>query len=228
MKATEPMSAPSAENYKQWLIEARELRSKGGQSAYRRAQLLTAIFDDRDFRADLGNCDDFKADEYLADLIEDLCVTPAELRSMLQHFPSETAWQDGRLRRMLKEVEEANSRPIAKDKAWTLPVEKTKATLQNNLAQKEQEVAIIKNSFQEATKQKRAAEKRCVQIESRYISETERLQERIRTLEAENFQLRDRIHELESQLSANAAVPCKDAGPLATTQTKKQKRLVAA
>ena len=47
--------------YKQKLLQARELRAQNSSNNHRRVCLLVEVYDDRDWRADLGNVDDMKA-----------------------------------------------------------------------------------------------------------------------------------------------------------------------
>jgi len=97
--------------YKKLLIEALALRAQGGKSAYQRAKLLVQVYQDRDFRAEAGNVDDFRAAEVLDEYVEDLALQFLELKSMIEHFPKESQWDEGKLRSMYKEVMEAGGEP---------------------------------------------------------------------------------------------------------------------
>ena len=97
--------------YKKLLIEALALRAQGGKSAYQRAKLLVQVYQDRDFRAEAGNVDDFRAAEVLDEYVEDLALQFLELKSMIEHFPKESQWGEGKLRSMYREVMEAGGEP---------------------------------------------------------------------------------------------------------------------
>lgn len=104
-------ASEEARGYKRLLLEALELRGLGGKSAYRRTKLLVQVFADRDFRAEAGNVDDFRAAEVLDEYVEDLALSFLELRAMIEHFPRESQWSEGKLRSMYKEVMEAGGQP---------------------------------------------------------------------------------------------------------------------
>lgn len=85
-------------SYKSLLLEARELRGQAGLNAHKRASLLVKVFDDRDFRSEIGATDDYAAAEMLDSEIEDLCLSFLQLREILKRFPNEAEWSDGKLR----------------------------------------------------------------------------------------------------------------------------------
>ena len=87
----------SASNYKRLLSEAESLRGQSGVNAHRRATLLASLFDDVDFRGDIGATDDDVVEEFLDGLVEDLSLCFAELRAMLTEFPGVDDWADGKL-----------------------------------------------------------------------------------------------------------------------------------
>lgn len=97
--------------YKRLLLEALELRGQGGKSAYQRTKLLVQVFLDREFRAEAGNVDDFRAAEVLDEYVEDLALRFLELKAMVEHFPREKDWSEGKLRTMYKTVMEAGGQP---------------------------------------------------------------------------------------------------------------------
>ena len=97
--------------YKKLLLEALELRGQGGKSAYQRTKLLVQVFQNREFRAEAGNVDDFRAAEVLDEYVEDLALRFLELKAMIEHFPKERDWSEGKLRSMYKTVMEAGSAP---------------------------------------------------------------------------------------------------------------------
>lgn len=171
-------------SYKQLLIEAKKLHGKAGLGAYQRAKILVQVFDDRDFRADHGNLDDFQAADLLSEHVSDLCLGFLELRAMLAHFPSEADWKNGNLRRMHAEMLEAN-RPVREPAT-------PQARRTVKLSEHEKVVSEL-----------RQAESRV----SNYTSELTRLREKCAALEQEVAALRrqnkadaERIAELESLL----------------------------
>lgn len=85
-------------SYKTLLLEARDLRGQAGINAHKRATLLVKVFDDRDFRSEIGATDDYGAAEMLDAEVEDLCLSFLQLREILKRFPNEQDWSDGKLR----------------------------------------------------------------------------------------------------------------------------------
>lgn len=102
---------PADEGYKKKLLQCKELRGEAGFTAYERARLLVDVFDDRDFRADLGNVDDWKAAKALDEYVEDLCIKFLGLRAMLEHFPRKDEWKEGKLATMYQQVVDGRSEP---------------------------------------------------------------------------------------------------------------------
>jgi len=109
--STKKASDDAPRGYKKLLLEALALRAQGGKSAYQRIKLLVAVYKDRDFRIEAGNVDDFRAAEVLDEYVEDLALRFLELQAMVEHFPKESQWSEGKLRSMYKEVMEANGQP---------------------------------------------------------------------------------------------------------------------
>jgi hypothetical protein len=117
MKSTEQTQTNSAKTYKSLLLEAKDLRKQGGVNAYKRAVLLKKVYDDQDFRADHETFDDDKLLDILNEYVDDLCTTFLELKLLLDHFPDESQWADGKLYSMLREVmTEAKAEPQPKSK----------------------------------------------------------------------------------------------------------------
>ena len=179
MNSTEQTPNSSAANYKQLLIQASELRTTAGKSAWKRATILCQVFDDSAFRADCGNIDDFRAAAILDDYVEDLCLGFFELRAMLKRFPKQGQWREGRLLRMYQEVLKDNDKS-SPERLPRVPTAETKKELAKQLEVARQEKARIES-------------------ERKTVEET--LRETIVELEEENAQLRARVAELESLLS---------------------------
>lgn len=171
-------------NYKTLLLEARELRHEAGKNAHKRATLLVKVFDDRDFRDEVGALDDFAAAECLNAEVEDLCLTFLQLREMLKAFPLEADWADGKLRTLYnrtlelgKAAEDANKRENTRTR---------RAVSLKELEKVEQEKS-------EAEAALRHQERRVAQV----VTELDQLRADNQALRLENAQLRGRIAELE-------------------------------
>jgi hypothetical protein len=84
----------SKTSYKKILEQARSMRSTAVSAIYDRVKLLDeAVFNDADFRADIGNADDFKAGEYLNEFLDDVAYTFLQLRAILTAFPDRAQWE---------------------------------------------------------------------------------------------------------------------------------------
>jgi hypothetical protein len=98
--------------YKAALVKLELLRGQAGAAAYDRVKLAAEqIFEDRDFRADLGNFDDFQAGDFLNPYFEDLCLEFLQLRSMLEFYPERERWAEGKLATMRREMLESRGQP---------------------------------------------------------------------------------------------------------------------
>lgn len=171
-------------NYKTLLIEARNLRSEAGKNAHKRATILCQVFDDRDFRADIGALDDFGAAEVLDAECEDLCVGFLELRAMLAAFPDATDWSDGKLATLYKRTQE---------KADAEAPEKPARTV-NRVTRKEMEVET--NARKDAEAMLRRVEKQQKDTESELAGVRAQLAAAL----SENERLKGRLEELERLL----------------------------
>lgn len=94
----------SKHTYKDTLKEVLKMRSKASLSVYDRGKLLLSVFDDRDFRADLGNVDDFHAADVLDKYLDDLPYMFLDLRSMIEKFPARDDWSKKTLRDIYEET----------------------------------------------------------------------------------------------------------------------------
>ena len=94
--------------YKKWLMECLPLRQEGGKSAFKRATILNRVFLDQDFRLENNAVDDFGLAQILDAYVEDLALRFLELRAMLELFPRENQWGEGKLRSMYEAVVEKN------------------------------------------------------------------------------------------------------------------------
>lgn len=101
---TAPPPKTSPRPYKRKLLEARELRRQGGRLLYERVRLLCEVFDDREFREDLGQVDDLAAAEVLDGELSDVGFDFLQLRGVLQHFPGASQWESRPIIDMYEEV----------------------------------------------------------------------------------------------------------------------------
>lgn len=194
------------QGYKQLLLEAKSMRQSAGSNAYDRAVILMKVFDDREFRADNGNVDDFALADVLDAYCEDLSFGFLDLKALIEHFPQREQWSDGLLRRMYTEMLDAREKVDVGERK----VPQRRASL----------------------KQLEAAERRVVELEAAVQrmpdleAQNARLQEEVMELREESRRLRasytralDRISDLESKLdqrrsmsnqnaSADAAALC--------------------
>jgi hypothetical protein len=100
MRSTAPTQPRCKRQYKKLLQQVRKLQQSSGHNAYRRATLLNSVYEDPDFRADNEILDNNKLLAILDEYVSDLCLTFSELRMMLNHYPEEYQWKDGKLRDM--------------------------------------------------------------------------------------------------------------------------------
>lgn len=164
-------------NFKELLLEARKLRGKSGENAWKRAKILCQIFEDRDFRDSVGAVDDFKAAEMLNAEVEDLCLTFLQLRQIFIEFPKKSDWADGRLKTL---YEKAKSKPVEESDKPKRSVNRiTKKEHEQVLREKEEAIARANYSDRQRAE----------------------LLEKLEQLQGENNQLRGRISELERLLS---------------------------
>jgi hypothetical protein len=112
------------QSYKQQLLECLALRQQGGKSAYKRAKILLFVYNDNDFRLDHNNFDDDKLANILDTYVEDLAIRFWHLKALLEYFPDEHQWAEGRLRSMLEEMQTAQdvqqTKPIQRRKTATV------------------------------------------------------------------------------------------------------------
>lgn len=157
--------ATSIAGYKKLLIEAEQLRGQAGEAAFKRITLLVAVFDDHDFRHDLGNVDPEKMGEHLDAYLEDLFLKFFQLREMLATYPKQDQWATGRLRRMYDEMLDKRSQPEKQEKksrasATVAEVEKLKSDikrLRTQLAQANNRIAELESENSRLKGQRSAA-----------------------------------------------------------------------
>lgn len=173
----------ATKNYKELLLEARNLRGKAGENAWKRATILVQVFEDQAFRDSIGAADDWRAAEMLNAEVEDLCLTFLQLREMLSVFPQRKQWEDGRMRTLYEQARD-------------------RSTVEDEEKPKRQVTRISKKEFEQEHQAR-------VEAEARFkYSDKQRaeLLHEIEELKAENNQLRGRISELERLLSGKGAM----------------------
>ena len=104
MSTTERTSNDSIKPYKAKLLAARKLRGDTAAYNFQRVGLLVEVFNDREFRADLGNLDDLAAGERLDAEVTDLGFEFLQLRAILERFPTEEDWRNRLLVEMWQTV----------------------------------------------------------------------------------------------------------------------------
>jgi len=92
------------ETWKTRLLAAKKLDGRIGVCIYRRTKLLAAIFEDSEFRAEVGARDDLEAADWLDAEFKGVALKFLQLRAMLAEFPRESQWADGDLQKMYAAV----------------------------------------------------------------------------------------------------------------------------
>lgn len=179
----------TTQTYKALLLEARNLRGQSGLNAHRRAILLTQVFSDHAFRAEVGAVDDYAVAAFLDAEVEDLCLSFLELAAILRHFPDSSQWADGKLRTLYEaacDKEKGEAKKIAAD----APKRSRRTVTIKELETAESRVAEAEAALRH---QERASAK--------VVSELDQIRAENQALRLENATLRGRIEELEKVLS---------------------------
>lgn len=172
----------SSSTYKEKLKEILRMKSAAASAVYRRAVILIDVFNDRDFRADLGNADDFKAADALDQYCDDLPYQFLDLQAMVDAVPESSEWKKRSLReiyeqsRMAAKERDADSRPLKPRRTVTV---------------KEHEEVLTQCKAAES-RAKHAAD----MLEEKRKS-YEELSKECAALRQENAELKGRIKELE-------------------------------
>jgi len=90
--------------WKTLLLEAKKLTKQIGVFVYRRTKLLVQIFEDAEFRAEVGARDDLEAAGWLDAEFKGTALAFLQLRAILAKYPEEKAWKDGDLQKMFDNV----------------------------------------------------------------------------------------------------------------------------
>jgi hypothetical protein len=190
MNSIAPAVAASAKPYRELLREVRRLRQSGRKNLYRRVKLLVAIFNDPDFRAEHGNCDDCKAADFLNAEIDDIGIDFLDLKRVFERFPKAKSWREFPIRRLLEETnrKEESSAPSEPRKPRRL-TEEQRDHYEAQLVEGRKIQAGLRSQLISISDQFQAAQ-----------DERTNLLKRIAELEAENIGLKARVIELEARL----------------------------
>lgn len=183
---------PTQVSWKRLLTEAKELMGQSGLKAHRRATILCQLFDDADFRADVAASDDFKTEQFLNELLEDLCIKFADVRLMLAEFPGEEAWADGKLATLHgKAIEQAASRNVKEKPETQRTVNRVTReqyeAVQDEVKDREARISFIEKQLTQA------------------VTSATDLERENRELRLENERLKGRIEQLEAMMNRRAA-----------------------
>lgn len=103
----------SKASYKVKLEQAAAINSRNASDVYKLAKLLREVFEDRDFRADIGNVDDFKAAAILDEHVKNAPWSYLDLHAMLEAEPNQAAWATRGLREIYQSSRERAATPPA-------------------------------------------------------------------------------------------------------------------
>lgn len=171
-------------SYKTLLKQAAALKGKIGREAHSLAGVLCRVFEDKDFRADLGNVDDFKAGEALGEYTEPLCLTFFELRALYIHRPDAEDWATGNLATLYAAVRQEIANSQDDEKPAAAPRRTAKVA-----------------DMEKAIEEKRHAEAVAQTLEQKLAA----AEERIKELELEVARLRGQLEYAESHGELAAA-----------------------
>ena len=176
----------AASGYKQKLIVASQMQAQTKGSIYDRVKILNEVFEDRDFRAEAGNLDDFKADDHLSRYVNDTGFSFLQLRAILEHFPDRAAWEQGLLAEMYDEMRDAKARRNrAEREPAATPRRRVTAAEYDKLAEEKARMEVLVRQTREQIHQ-------ATDHADELRAEVARLQARIAELERENRDLRRR------------------------------------
>lgn len=103
--------------WKQRLQIVSHLQQNAKSNLYDRVKILCEIFDDRDFRSDCGNLDDFDAADKLDAYVSDTCATFFQLRRCIQVYPDQATWIEVKnIAKLIADAQEFDT-AAAKDEA---------------------------------------------------------------------------------------------------------------
>jgi hypothetical protein len=185
MSTKQSNQTESPRPYKQKLLIAADLKRQSAELIYDRFRLLNEVFDDQDFRADVGGTD-FQWAAELDTYVEDLDFGFLDLRTVFEHFPDRNVWVERKLMDLFIEATQRNAKPDDEPK-----VKRPRAT-QAQLKAAEQKAEAADQKVAELTCELEHATERLSEIEI-LQREVDRLREKLRLA----YQ---RIGELETEL----------------------------
>lgn len=104
--------------YKTRLKDVSALKSTGLSQLHQRITLLNYVFEDSDFRADVGG-DDFALAKVLNNYVDDCALTFLELRAVMKEFPTEGQWSLQPLRNLYAAAVAKSKPPVEHDENKT-------------------------------------------------------------------------------------------------------------
>lgn len=173
------------------LVEASKLRGQSGLAAYRRILLLNEVFNDVAWRDRVGLSDDDKAMRTLDEYVDDLALTFAELRAMLDFYPSKEVWGTGKLMSLYREMREAQAAASRLDGDERPQHKRIKKADFEKLAEEKQQVEYKVKQLTETVQQER--------------DEIIQLRRENASLREELAEARGRIKQLEKAVSRDLA-----------------------
>lgn len=173
-------------NWKQLLIEAKELMGQSGCAAFDRAVKLAAVYRDPEFTADCDRDRTVPSDR-LSEFTNDLCLNFLELLALLEKYPERQQWATGKLRQMydvmMRDAMQANRTKFRQSS----PVSATRQTMP---------LAVGGLRRQASTDELQEAES----LQDHGVSEVQRLRLRVAILERENEALKRQVNGLQAAL----------------------------
>ena len=138
-------------SWKQLLIEANSLTSNNGKNAYRTAQIIKQLVDDKQFLSESckGSLDD--RDSKLAVFSGRFAVGVHDMLAMLNHFPKTEDWKSGRL-------------DLLRDKAATAMIAAERATRSDKGGSHKTSPSDPKKQLAELRKKYTAALRECTKL----------------------------------------------------------------
>ena len=170
--------------YKAKLIAAGEMLAEGRENLHERVKLLVGVFEDREFRADNQQYDDFQAANLLDKFLEATALTFLEARAVYQTYPAFKQWEGKSIREL---YESALEQSRATDS------EKERATPRR----------VTIKQFEEEQRSRRDAEAECRNLKKQVAD----LEAENRNLIRDNARLEGRVSELERIIRRELVTP---------------------
>lgn len=174
-----------AVGYKKLLLECKELAKRGRKAAFTLATNLVAVFNDQDFRADIGASDDFAVADALNEYVGDLCLSFLEIKTLLSEFPNEADWSGAKSLAKLYEdaIQKINDRKPERAERAVTPRQRVTREVHEKVVTELQDRNARLQYVEKQTEQQ--------------ASTIDQLRAENQDLKIENAQLKGRIAELE-------------------------------